>query len=547
MLLTGSIHLYSQEAPRVFKNTTLYPEGRLEIGTYGFATKYLGEFTDNRVGEGIGFTTKYTLPSLPEISFGARYTHGYLRYDRRYASRFGISYDQQFPEEHFTGAKKNGTIRRTKIDSYEALAYLNLFPRHELNYYLMGGVGVLAFQPQDVIDNPYTESGKRRDYEQITEQNQFDIHYIGGLGVDYYFTPTISLGAQASVHILSTDYVDGYASKVVNETGSPVEATNMDAYADFGLKLSYHLFTDSDIDSDGLLNSEEIALGMNPYSPDSDEDGVLDFEEVRTFKSNPLATDSDLDGLGDAEEAYNLRTDLLKTDSDDDGLSDFDEVRLYKTNPVLKDSDGDNLADAAEFQKGANPMSGDTDGDGVSDFDDNCPTFFGLREKDGCPDPAPSIADAANVTVNFNGEGKDIVIHDTVYVFREMKNIRENESYTPYGINFEAGKSVIREESEIILDDVARWLKNSPEITVEVRGHTDADGPEEYNAKLAEARADAVRVYLMSQGINGDRLEVKGFGEYQPVASNGAVKGKARNRRIEFFVKTNGQKTIGVK
>ncbi|HYF03701.1 MAG TPA: hypothetical protein VEC36_10025 [Patescibacteria group bacterium] len=160
MLLTGSIHLYSQEAPRVFKNTTLYPEGRLEIGTYGFATKYLGEFTDNRVGEGIGFTTKYTLPSLPEISFGARYTHGYLRYDRRYASRFGISYDQQFPEEHFTGAKKNGTIRRTKIDSYEALAYLNLFPRHELNYYLMGGVGVLAFQPQDVIDNPYTESGR---------------------------------------------------------------------------------------------------------------------------------------------------------------------------------------------------------------------------------------------------------------------------------------------------------------------------------------------------------------------------------------------------
>jgi outer membrane protein OmpA-like peptidoglycan-associated protein len=539
--------LFSQEAPRVFEKNDLYPEGRLEVGTYGFATKYLGEFTDNRIGEGIGLTTRYTLPFLPEISIGARYTHGYLRYDRRYMSRFGVSFDEQYPEDNFPGAKDKGTIRRTKIDSYEALAYLNLFPRHEMNYYLMGGIGALAFQPQDIIDNPYTSSGKRRDYEEITEKEQFDVHYIGGLGIDYYFTPVISLGAQAVVHILSTDYVDGYASTMSDELGQNTAPSNMDAYADFGLKLSYHLFTDNDSDNDGLLNSEENSLGMNPYSPDSDDDGVLDVEEVRTFKSNALVMDSDSDGLGDAEEAYNLHTDLLKNDTDDDGLSDFDEARLYKTNPVLKDSDGDDLADAAEFQKGANPMTGDTDGDGVRDLDDNCPTFFGLKDNFGCPNPPPSIADAGNVTVNYNGDGNEIVVHDTVYVFREVKNIRENESYTPYGINFEAGKSVIREESEIILDDVARWLKNSPSISVEVRGHTDADGSEEYNARLAETRANAVRDYLISQGIEEDRLEVKAFGEYQPVASNDATKGKARNRRIEFFVKTNGQKTIGEK
>ncbi|MES2764611.1 MAG: OmpA family protein [Bacteroidota bacterium] len=545
ILLAHTSGLFSQEAPRVFKKNDLYPEGRLEIGTYGFATKYLGEFTDNRIGEGIGLTTRYTLPFLPEISLGARYTHGYLRYDRRYIPRFGVSYDNQYPEVDFPGAKETGTIRRTKIDSYDALAYLNLFPRHEVNYYLMAGIGVLAFQPQDIIDNPYGGSGYRKNYKNLGEENQFNIHYIGGLGIDYYFTPTISLGAQAAVHILSTDYVDGYASKIIDDAGQPSGSTNMDAYADFGLKVSYHLFTNNDSDNDGLLNTEENSLGMNPYSPDSDEDGVLDFEEVRTFKSNPLLTDSDNDGLGDAEEAYNLHTNLLKSDSDDDGLSDFDEARLYKTNPVLKDSDGDNLADAAEFQKGANPMTGDTDGDGVSDNDDNCPTFFGLKEKNGCPDPVPSITDASNISVNFNGEGNDIIMHDTVYVFREMKNIRENESYTPYGINFEAGKSVIREESEIILDDVARWLKNSPSISVEVRGHTDADGSEEYNAKLAEARTTAVRNYLISQGIAAERLEVKAFGEYQPVASNDVAKGKARNRRIEFFVKTNGQKTIG--
>jgi outer membrane protein OmpA-like peptidoglycan-associated protein len=533
----------SQETARVFKKNDLFPEGRLEVGTYGFATKYLGEFTDNRIGEGIGFTTRYTLPFLPEISMGARYTHGYLRYDRRYQPRFGSSYSSQFPDERFPGADSTVTGRRTKIDSYDLLAYLNFFPRHELNYYLMGGIGILAFQPQDVIDNPYAGTGKRLDYEKITEDNQYNMHYIAGLGIDYYVTPTVSVGAQASMHFLTTDYVDGFAS-----TLSDNSASNIDSYGDFGVKLSYHLFTDNDSDNDGLLNTEENALGLNPYSSDSDDDGVSDFEELRTFKSNALVMDTDGDGLGDAEEAYNLHTDLLKDDSDEDGLSDFDEARLYKTNPNQKDSDGDNLADAAEFQKGANPMMGDTDGDGVNDVDDNCPTFFGLKDNFGCPNPPPSIADAGNITINYGGgEGNEIIIHDTVYVFREVKNIRENESYTPYGINFEAGKADIREESEIILDDVARWLKNSPAITVEVRGHTDADGSEDYNKRLAEARANAVRSYLIDQGIEANRLEVKAFGEFQPVASNDATKGKARNRRIEFFVKTDGKKTIGEK
>lgn len=523
---------------RAFEQPDIFPEGRLEIGTVGYATKYVGEFTDNNIGQAYGLTTRYTLPFLPEISLGARYIHGYLRYDRRHHNRFITSFSEQFPESDFPGAKENGVERQTKIDSYELLAYLNMFPHQSLNYYIFAGGGMLAFQPQDIVENPITWDGSRRNYPKITEDKLYNLHAIGGLGIDYYITSNISFGMQASFHVLKTDYLDGFAGTM--EGGESA----MDGYGDFGIKLSYNLFSDSDADNDGLLNEEEALLGINPYESDSDEDGVTDFEEVRTFSSNPLMQDTDSDGLNDSEEAYQLHSNILSADSDADGLTDFDEARLYKTNALLKDSDGDNLADAEELKKGANPMFGDTDGDGMADIHDDCPSVFGLRENMGCPG-TPTLA----ATIRYEALEKEkieTVIRDTVYISGGVRTVQENELFTPYGINFETGKSIIREESYLILGQVYEWLRNSPYISkVEIRGHTDSDGSVEANQKLSEDRANAVRTYLIGKGIEAQRMETKGFGQHFPVAGNDDEQGKARNRRIEFFVKKVDVKMIG--
>lgn len=538
---------------RVFNKTDIFPEGRLEISTIALATKYVGEFTDNSIGEAIGLSTRYTLPFLPQISLGARYTHGYLRYDRRYKQRFGASFTDQFPIEDFPGVQNASTPRQTKIDSYDLMAYVNLFPHQSLNYYLFAGGGVLAFQPQDIMENPVKADGHKRNYTNFTEDMQYNPHAVGGLGIDYYITPSLALGAQMSFHMLTTDYVDGFAGKVA--TGDSYQESVMDGYGDFGVKLSYNLFTDNDADNDGLMNEDEGLLGTNAYSADSDEDGVTDFEEVKTFSSNPLIQDTDSDGLSDSEEAYKFNSNLLIADTDEDGLSDFDEARLYKTNPILSDSDGDNLTDTEEFQKGANPMIGDTDGDGIVDIADACPSVFGSRERRGCPE-TQNMADLAlpddkgSSSLNNNGDlyGGNGGGRDTVYIFREVKSIQENESYTPYGINFETAKAVIREESEPILDNIAKWLKTSSSVNVEIRGHTDAEGSEEFNMRLAEARAHAVRNYLIEQNIEAGRLQAIGLGEVQPVASNDDAKGRARNRRIEFIVKqSDNQQALGQK
>jgi OOP family OmpA-OmpF porin len=73
-------------------------------------------------------------------------------------------------------------------------------------------------------------------------------------------------------------------------------------------------------------------------------------------------------------------------------------------------------------------------------------------------------------------------------------------------------------------------------VVVEVAGHTDSVGSEEYNMGLSDRRANSVKDYLISQGITATRLTARGYGESQPVASNDTDAGRAQNRRVELIV-----------
>ncbi|MFQ6092536.1 MAG: OmpA family protein [bacterium] len=105
------------------------------------------------------------------------------------------------------------------------------------------------------------------------------------------------------------------------------------------------------------------------------------------------------------------------------------------------------------------------------------------------------------------------------------------------GITFEFNKSTIRPDSYPILDEAAQTLKEIPELKVQIEGHTDSIGSDEYNQKLSEARANAVRNYLIARHqIDPSRLVAVGFGEKRPVADNSTEEGRQLNRRIDFVV-----------
>jgi OOP family OmpA-OmpF porin len=100
------------------------------------------------------------------------------------------------------------------------------------------------------------------------------------------------------------------------------------------------------------------------------------------------------------------------------------------------------------------------------------------------------------------------------------------------GVYFDTGQAVIR--GTYAMNEALAVLKANPNLTVEVYGHTDSTASSDYNQKLSEARAKAVRDYLINQGVQPERIQAKGFGETRPIASNETEEGRALNRRVEL-------------
>jgi OOP family OmpA-OmpF porin len=107
------------------------------------------------------------------------------------------------------------------------------------------------------------------------------------------------------------------------------------------------------------------------------------------------------------------------------------------------------------------------------------------------------------------------------------------------GVNFDFDKANIRADARPILDQAVTMLKEEGTITIVAEGHTDAVGSDQYNERLSVRRATAVKDYLVRGGISASRIEIRGLGESQPVASNETADGRAQNRRVELRVSGN--------
>lgn len=89
------------------------------------------------------------------------------------------------------------------------------------------------------------------------------------------------------------------------------------------------------------------------------------------------------------------------------------------------------------------------------------------------------------------------------------------------------------------LDKLSQVLINNPDTNINIYGHTDSKGSDDYNQKLSERRANAVKSYLISKGISSSRMFALGEGEAMPIATNDTDEGRAKNRRVEFAITAN--------
>ncbi|MGQ9535431.1 MAG: OmpA family protein [bacterium] len=118
-----------------------------------------------------------------------------------------------------------------------------------------------------------------------------------------------------------------------------------------------------------------------------------------------------------------------------------------------------------------------------------------------------------------------------------IRIFREGSIIVLEGVEFEFNSAKLKPESYPVLDNAAMILTKHPEIDVEIQGHTDNIGSEEYNKKLSQKRAEAVQQYLIDKHmIEPVRLIPIGYGESCPVADNSTEQGRQKNRRVEFFI-----------
>ncbi len=292
---------------------------------------------------------------------------------------------------------------------------------------------------------------------------------------------------------------------------------------------------DLDDDNDGVKNRTDScplqggrvdAVGC-PVK-DSDGDGVLDPDDKCPRVAGEVVLqgcpDADKDGIEDAADkcpqVFGVAQFQGCPDTDKDGLQDSEDKCPTEAGPPerqgcpVKDADNDGILDeqdACPAEAGIAELKGcparDADKDGVADHLDNCPNEAGPADNQGCP------AQQKQMVAIKAGR---IDIKETVY--------------------FDTAKATIQSRSFKLLDQVARILVEHKELEkVRVEGHTDNAGKPEANLKLSQRRAEAVRDYLIKQGVSASRLEAKGFGQERPIAPNTTAKGRATNRRVEFI------------
>ncbi|MBI4547648.1 MAG: OmpA family protein [Ignavibacteriae bacterium] len=454
------------------------------------------------------------------------------------SSPYGRTFIRYYPSQHlaFEGGFGMGVLEAEEGKKffssviYPVDARLLLQPVKEGKFhpYAFGGVGLMYFNPVDKLDNPLLRNSR-------DEYSRTSAFIPVGAGGEYSISDKISLGLKATYNLALTDNLDDDISNSGN-----------DNYWSISLNLFAFLKSvNNDLDGDGLLNDEEKQIGTDPLNPDTDGEGLRDGEEVRTYKTNPLNPDTDEDKLNDREEIFTYKTDPLNKDTDGDGLIDGDEVLTYRTDPLQPDTDGDALTDGAEvLQHHTDPLKVDTDGDTLGDGDEVLKHNTDPLNIDTDGD---ALTDAEEIEKHRTNplkpdtddggmpDGKEVQLAlNPLDPSDDVPIIKVGERIILEGVNFETAKSTLLPGAKAILDQVAASLSAYPSAEVAIHGHTDNVGGAKYNMNLSISRAEAVKTYLVSKGVDASRITTKGFGYTKPIGDNSTAAGRAKNRRIEF-------------
>lgn len=252
----------------------------------------------------------------------------------------------------------------------------------------------------------------------------------------------------------------------------------------------------------GVLGKKKEPKVITPPPPpppaDTDGDGITDDVDkcptvpgLAKYNGCPIP-DTDKDGINDEEDKCPTVAGLARyqgcpiPDTDKDGINDEEDKCP-------------SVPGVARYQGCPVP---DTDKDGVNDEDDKCPSIPGPVENQGCPVIPPDVVKRVDYAAN--------------------------------NILFVTGSYKLLPKSYKGLNEVIKIMQDNPDMKLAIDGHTDNVGSDEMNQTLSDNRANAVKQYFISKGIDESRITSAGHGESMPIADNSTASGRQKNRRVEM-------------
>lgn len=358
----------------------------------------------------------------------------------------------------------------------------------------------------------------------------------GAFGLQYTINESFGFRYQTTINYTFNDIWDGEPYAYLVHTRNK----NNDLFAFHSLGLFVNIpYGDpmggggdkikiKDKDKDGIPDKQDLCPKTQPWELPVNDEGC--------------PKDSDLDTIPDYQDScpYNFGPRKFNgcPDKDNDGIIDSKDRCPDKAGPAefngCPDTDGDGIIDIEDqcpTLKGSKEFNGcpDSDGDGIEDRKDKCPNVAGPAIGEGCPDTdGDGIYDNKDVCPKVAGVAANKGCPEI------KQEVVQKIALAAKGINFETGSDKILAESFDDLDALVKILQEYPEAKVDIEGHTDNVGDPAANKELSQKRADAVKAYLVSKGIDANRLNAVGYGDTKPIADNKTKAGKAKNRRVDF-------------
>lgn len=264
----------------------------------------------------------------------------------------------------------------------------------------------------------------------------------------------------------------------------------------------------------GFDAAPTVAPATAAVAADTDHDGVEDGLDACVAQPEDVDQFQDQDGCPDP-------------DNDADAVPDTSDKCLT----VAEDIDQfDDLDGCPEL---------DNDVDGIVDASDQCPleaeTKNGTQDEDGCPEvdaDADGVFEPADACPTEKETANGV---DDTDGCPDFLRVEEAQIRTLEPIYFETGSDRLQARSLPLLQELANVIVGRPDLgKIAIEGHTDNAGSENFNLKLSQKRAEAIRRTLIENGVTESRLTAAGFGEMRPIASNETPEGREQNRRVEF-------------